>query len=137
MVHLARRSRSPLSVRDLPPLPPSRTSTPASVHSNTRSPLLNAIPSSSHSPLQLAVQEPSPSITSLVPSDGEDMDAFHVRNTYAQLEISGVRGDGYEDGIERTRARLHMPEASQDEDGNQKKGDLDPRELQTLASVDR
>lgn len=65
------------------------------------------------------------------------MDAFRVRNTYAQLEISGVRGDGYEDGIERTRARLHMPEACQDAYGNQKKGDLDPRELQTLSSVDR
>ena len=137
---LARRSRSPLSTRDLPPLPPSRASTPAShisVSSHVRSPLPNALPSSSQSPHQLAVQDPFPSKTSLVPSEGEDMDAFHVRNTYAQLEISGVKGDGYEDGIERTRARLHMSQANQLVDGNEKKGDLDPRELQTLASVDR
>ena len=62
------------------------------------------------------------------------MDAFHVRNTYAQLEISGAKGDEYED--ERTRARLHMSPANQLVDGTQKKGVLDPRE-QTLASVER
>ncbi|KAF9258894.1 RabGAP/TBC [Marasmius fiardii PR-910] len=71
------------------------------------------------------------------------MDAFHVRNTYAQLDISGVKGDGYEDGVERTRARIGTSRASQINalaaigDGNEKKGDLDERELIALASVDR
>ncbi|KAK2464750.1 hypothetical protein APHAL10511_003168 [Amanita phalloides] len=161
-------SRSPLSVRDLPPLPPSRASlrdlpplppsrasTPASHisvrshgirNSSSRSPLAHSpnIPSSSlRSPEQLAVQESCPSKSSLAPSEGEDMDAFHVRSTYAQLEVSGVKGDGYEDGVERTRARLHMSQASQQfavstpVGGVEKKGDLDPREIQTLASVDR
>lgn len=37
----------------------------------------------------------------------EDADANHVRATYAHLEaIGGVPGDGFEEGIERTRARL-------------------------------
>ncbi|OBZ79236.1 hypothetical protein A0H81_01396 [Grifola frondosa] len=35
---------------------------------------------------------------SLLPSEGEDPDAFHVRSTYAQLETCGVKGDGYEEG---------------------------------------
>ncbi|PFH48403.1 hypothetical protein AMATHDRAFT_149962 [Amanita thiersii Skay4041] len=79
----------------------------------------------------------------MVPSEGEDMDAFHVRNTYAQLELSGVKGDGYEEGVERTRARVGTSRASQLNadaalaDGTEKKGELDPREIQTLASVDR
>lgn len=80
---------------------------------------------------------------SLVPSEGEDMDAFHVRNTYAQLEMSGVKGDGYEEGVERTRARVGSSRASQLSaiaaiaDGNEKRRELDPKEIQTLASVDR
>ncbi|KAF8634929.1 hypothetical protein AX15_000668 [Amanita polypyramis BW_CC] len=151
--HLTRRSRSPLSIRDLPPLPPSRVSTPASHISHQhpplhvtrdpplRSPLSHA---PSRSPQLLAVQPlPSPSKSSLVPSEGEDMDAFHVRSTYAQLELSGVKGDGYEEGIELTRARLHATQPGHQNaggalaDGNEKKGDLDPRELQTLSNVDR
>ncbi|KAG7093795.1 hypothetical protein E1B28_007440 [Marasmius oreades] len=95
-------------------------------------------------PLKHPVYTGSPeSNTSLVPSEGEDMDAFHVRNTYAQLDVSGVKGDGYEDGVERTRARVGGSRASQINaaaaigDGNEKKGDLDERELIALASVDR
>jgi hypothetical protein len=37
---------------------------------------------------------------------GEDPDLYHVRATYTALNISCVRGDGYEDGEELTRARL-------------------------------
>ena len=29
-----------------------------------------------------------------------------MRNVYARLDVTGVRGDGYEEGIERTRAKL-------------------------------
>ncbi|KIY73428.1 RabGAP/TBC [Cylindrobasidium torrendii FP15055 ss-10] len=81
--------------------------------------------------------------TSLVPSDGEDIDAFHVRNTYALLEMSGVRGDGYEDGVERTRARVGDSRASQVQaqnaiaDGTEKNRDLTQEEVRTLESVDR
>ncbi|KAJ4485562.1 rab-GTPase-TBC domain-containing protein [Lentinula aciculospora] len=81
--------------------------------------------------------------TSLVPSEGEDMDSFHVRNTYAQLDISGVKGDGYEEGVERTRARIGDSRASQLNaeaalgDGTEKTKELDPKEAQLLAVVDR
>ncbi|KAJ3506344.1 hypothetical protein NLJ89_g6917 [Agrocybe chaxingu] len=91
---------------------------------------------------QSNVSSPS-SKASLAPSEGEDLDAFHVRNTYAQLEASGVRGDGYEEGIERTRARVGNSRASQLEadsaiaDGTEKKRDLDAKELQVLRNVDR
>ncbi|KAL0580597.1 hypothetical protein V5O48_001422 [Marasmius crinis-equi] len=95
-------------------------------------------------PLKHPIYTESPeSKTSLVPSEGEDMDAFHVRNTYAQLDISGVKGDGWEDGVERTRARVGASRASQLNaaaalgDGTEKQGDLDERELMALASVDR
>jgi len=71
------------------------------------------------------------------------MDAFHVRNTYAQLDMSGVKGDGYEEGVERTRARLGASRACplQAEgalgDGKEKMRELDPKEIQTIASLDR
>jgi hypothetical protein len=80
---------------------------------------------------------------SLIPSEGEDLDGFHVRNTYAQLEASGVKGDGYEDGIERTRARVGTSRLSQAQadaalgDGSDKKRELDVKELQVLQNVDR
>jgi len=80
---------------------------------------------------------------SLVPSEGEDLDAFHVRNTYAQLDVSGVKGDGYMEGVERTRARIGDSRTSQVNaaaaigDGTEKQGDLDPREVEVLSSIDR
>ncbi|KAG8876702.1 hypothetical protein FRB97_003997 [Tulasnella sp. 331] len=37
--------------------------------------------------------------------DLEDVDSLHVRSTYARLEVTGVPGDGYQDGVERTRAK--------------------------------
>lgn len=113
----------------LPPLPLSRQTTP----------------SSSYLAPQKTVQthvSPSSKI-SLVPSEGEDMDGFHVRNTYAQLEVSGVKGDGYEEGIERTRARVGTSRLSQMQadaalgDGSDKKRELDMKEIQVLKTVDR
>lgn len=88
------------------------------------------------------ISSPSSKV-SLVPSEGEDIDAFHVRNTYAQLEASGVKGDGYEEGIERTRARIGSSRRSQLQadaalgDGKEKFRDLDEKEIQVLQSVDR
>ncbi|KAJ6623042.1 rab-GTPase-TBC domain-containing protein [Mycena sp. CBHHK59/15] len=136
-------SPRPDSLLALPPLPPSAQSTPP----QTPRPL---------SPVCLATKVPSPSLplkhpaynspaskTSLVPSEGEDLDGFHVRNTYAQLEMSGVKGDGYEEGVERTRARIGDSRASQlfaesaVGDGTEKSQELDPKEIRTLVAVDR
>jgi USP6 N-terminal-like protein len=81
--------------------------------------------------------------TSLVPSEGEDPDAFHVRNTYAQLDVRGVKGDGYEEGVERTRARIGDSVKSQMDaekalgDGTEKMQTLSTQELDFLATVDR
>ncbi|TFK42048.1 rab-GTPase-TBC domain-containing protein [Crucibulum laeve] len=91
----------------------------------------------------LASSSAPASNVSLVPSEGEDVDAFHIRSTYAQLEASGVKGDGYEEGIERTRARVGASRASQLQadaalgDGNEKQRELSPKELELLSSVDR
>jgi len=137
------------SIRDLPPLPPSRQTTPSPStppRQPSPSPALLTTPKSSSIQYVGKHQTPyhSPSSkVSLVPSEGEDMDAFHVRNTYAQLEASGVKGDGYEEGVERTRARVGNSRSSQLQadaalgDGQEKKRDLDPKELQVLRSVDR
>ena len=71
------------------------------------------------------------------------MDAFHVRNTYALLEMSGVKGDGYEEGVERTRARIGASRASQLNaenalgDGTEKSRELNEEEIKALANVDR
>jgi hypothetical protein len=80
---------------------------------------------------------------SITPSAGEDPDSFHVRSTYAQLDILGVKGDGIDEGVERTRARvggsreseLQAMNAVGDED--EKRRDLSPQEIQMLASLDR
>lgn len=74
---------------------------------------------------------------------GEDEDAFHVRRTYAELEVVGVKGDGYADGVERTRARVGSNRESGLRalealgDMADKKRDLTPREVEILASLDR
>lgn len=138
--------------QELPPLPPSQSS---SIHP---SPSPSPFPIPRHlspalrppaSPKSLPLKHPisssgSPgSISSLVPSEGEDMDAFHVRNTYAQLETTGVKGDGYEEGVERTRARLGASRSSQLDaeaaigDGTEKSRELHPKEIETLRTVDR
>jgi hypothetical protein len=76
-------------------------------------------------------------------SESEEPDSFHVRSTYAHLDMFGVKGDGYEDGVERTRARIGASRASQLNaeqalcDGTEKTRDLDPKELETLSSLDR
>lgn len=80
---------------------------------------------------------------SITPSEGEDPDAFHVRSTYAQLEACGVKGDGVDEGVERTRARVGGSRASElraEEalaDDTEKTRDLTPEEIQLLGSLDR
>ncbi|EPQ60225.1 RabGAP/TBC [Gloeophyllum trabeum ATCC 11539] len=80
---------------------------------------------------------------SFAPSEGEDAESFHVRSTYAQLDMTGVKGDGYEEGVERTRARIGMSRTSELRaeaalaDENEKARELTPKEVETLASLDR
>jgi len=74
---------------------------------------------------------------------GEDPDSFLVRSTYSLLDVQGVKGDGYEDGVERTRAKIGSSPACQLDaeralgDGLEKKRELNPKEIETLASLDR
>jgi hypothetical protein len=80
---------------------------------------------------------------SLAPSDGEEVDAFFVRSTYAELEMTGVKGDGYEEGVERTRARTGgsrtsmLREEQALDDGSEKTRELSHKEIETLESLDR
>lgn len=149
------RIASSSSVKALPQ-PPSQTS-----HS-PQQPASQPIPSTSLSPhASLSSQPPQPFLTppssprrpspnsspsskhSVLPSEGEDPDAFHVRSTYAQLDVCGVKGDGIEEGVERTRARVGGNRASELRalealaDGQEKMRDLTPQELELLASLDR
>lgn len=81
--------------------------------------------------------------SSIAPFEGEDPDAFHVRRTYADLERMGVKGDGYIEGVERTRAKVGANRASELralealDNGTEKKRDLTPREFELLANLDR
>ncbi|KAJ7597669.1 RabGAP/TBC [Mycena floridula] len=142
----SRHRQADSSDREYPPLPaslpptPPRGPTPDLRDSHRRgSPSLTPPKPLKHPPFLAG----SPSNTSLVPSEGEDLDGFHVRNTYAQLEMTGVKGDGFEEGIERTRARVGASRASQLNaagaigDGSEKSEELDSRALQMLANVDR
>ncbi|KAH9942944.1 RabGAP/TBC [Amylocystis lapponica] len=112
-------SSRPQSLLQLPYTPPS---------SPPRRPSQSSTPESKHS---------------AVPSEGEDPDGFHVRSTYAQLEVCGVKGDGYDEGVERTRARVGGSRASELralqalDDGSEKTRDLTEQEQGLLASLDR
>jgi hypothetical protein len=135
----------PIPVIAIPPCSPirSRGPSPTTSFSNLRltTPPRKGLPSPS---LASSKVSPTPSsLTSLVPSEGEDLDGFHVRTTYAQLDSRGVKGDGFKDGVERTRARVGSSRASQMHaegalaDGTEKNGDLDPQELEALSKLDR
>ncbi|KAI0778988.1 rab-GTPase-TBC domain-containing protein [Trametes elegans] len=79
----------------------------------------------------------------VVREEGEDPDAFHVRSTYAQLNSTGVKGDGIEEGVERTRARVGGSRASELRaqqalgDAFEKTRELTPQEIELLQSLDR
>ena len=78
-----------------------------------------------------------------MPSEGEDLDSFHVRSIYAQLDATGVQGDGFEEGVERTRARNRVSRVSELRAeatlscSFEKPRDLPPAEMQLLSSLDR
>jgi len=81
---------------------------------------------------------------SLKRADSEDPDAFHVRATYATLEVSGVPGDGVDEGVERTRARLGVSlddlaqsKNSLDQPRPGRSGDLKENEERLINSLDR
>ncbi|KAI0323066.1 rab-GTPase-TBC domain-containing protein [Amylostereum chailletii] len=80
---------------------------------------------------------------SLARSEGEDDDSYLVRSTYAQLDVLGVKGDGYDEGVERTRARIGSSRASEIiaenalADEEERRRELSAQELEMLASLDR
>ena len=112
------------------------------------------LPPKPHAPLTQTPPKPSKPLPPLVdpsgststppvvspPSEGEDPDAYHVRSTYAQLDVSGVRGDGYEEGVELTRAKqggTTYLTAQPHDCGRGPSSDVSPKELEVLANVDR
>jgi hypothetical protein len=100
-------------------------------------------PSSSPTTRQLSKLSSPSSKTSLVPSEGEDLDAFYVRSTYAHLNATGVKGDGYEEGVERTRARVRASRASELRaeaalaGPSEKRRALEAEEVNVLSGLDR
>lgn len=87
------------------------------------------------------------------PGPNEDPDSYYIRATYAALDVSGVRGDGYEDGQELTRARLGSgkgvlpspfaptPDTAEklrrEMDETRKNGELGEKEKELLQMLDR
>lgn len=157
-----RESLSPASVsRPLPTSPIDRSSsfspplqsrTPSTSSATPGRPSSSALrisavpfvtPPSSPPERQLSAKSSPSGKSVILPAEGEEPDAFHVRSTYAQLDQQGVKGDGYEEGVERTRARVGGSRASELRalealaDEHEKTRDLTPQEIETLASVDR
>ena len=64
---------------------------------------------------------------------------MYVRTTYARLEQSGVPGDGYEDGVERTRARstAKIENTRRATVWGNSMADLSQKEIDFLTSLDR
>lgn len=67
------------------------------------------------------------------PAPGEDTESFHIRSTYAQLELHGVPGDGFQDGMELTRTRSNAVRTKMDSNFRTSPED----ELRFLSMVDR
>ncbi|KAF9225311.1 RabGAP/TBC [Gyrodon lividus] len=138
-------SRPPSVFRrtDSPVAEPTLILTPSQPKSSLAPPQPSQTPSSSPTTKQQSGLGCPSSKTSLVPSEGEDLDAFHVRSTYAQLDATGVRGDGYEEGVERTRARLRASRGSDLRaeaalgSPSKKLRDLPTEEINVLSSLDR
>lgn len=134
---------SSLSPDSEPPLSPPPPRFPQSLSS----PLLTVPSTPPNSPPKRLPKISSPSsklsVNSLVPSEGEDPDSFHVRSTYAQLDLYGVRGDGIDEGVERTRARVGGSRASELKaeealaDETEKTRELTTEEVKALGSLDR
>ncbi|KAI0640081.1 RabGAP/TBC [Trametes polyzona] len=140
---------SPPSTPGTPVTPPSR---PLHLESAPNSPpelslrvpgSLAFSPTSSPRSSTSHLSSPESKHSAVVRSEGEDADAFHVRSTYAQLETCGVKGDGIEEGVERTRARVGGSRASEIRaqqalgDANEKTRELTQQELELLSSLDR
>jgi len=144
------------SLKGLPPLPsPSPpVASSSSLTTQLAPPVAGVAPSSLEIPTPATPPTAAPELRSpnlstpgskhsLVPSEGEDPDAFHVRSTYAHLDTSGVRGDGYVEGVERTRAKVGSSRASEMRalealaDEHEKTRELTGEETQMLGSLDR
>lgn len=138
---------SPPSTPGTPTTPPQRPlhlSSSPSPSPSLRVPLGDSrSPVSSPRSSTSAVSTPESKHSAVVRSEGEDADSFHVRSTYAQLDQCGVKGDGYEEGVERTRARVGGNRASEIRalqalgDEHEKSRELTPQEVQLLQSLDR
>ncbi|KAH9897736.1 rab-GTPase-TBC domain-containing protein [Cubamyces lactineus] len=140
---------SPPSTPGTPLTPPSRPLHLDSYPSSPPEPSLQVPRPNTHSPSSsprsstshLSAAESKHSV--VVRSEGEDEDAYHVRSTYAQLDTCGVKGDGIEEGVERTRARVGGSRQSEIRamealgDANEKTRELTPQEVELLQSLDR
>lgn len=136
------RSPSLLRSREFPVPEPTLVLTPPQPTSSLIPPPSQTPSSSPTTKQQSKLSSPSSKV-SLVPSEGEDLDAFHVRSTYAHLDAIGVKGDGYEEGVERTRARIRASRGSELRaeaalaGPSEKSRELEPEELKVLSSLDR
>ncbi|KAI0673794.1 RabGAP/TBC [Trametes maxima] len=140
---------SPPSTPGTPRTPPSRPLHLDSYPSSPPEPSLQVPGSSTFSPTTSPrsssshVSTPESKHSTVVRSEGEDADSFHVRSTYAQLETIGVKGDGIEEGVERTRARVGGSRDSELRarqalgDAQEKTRELTPQEVELLQNLDR
>lgn len=105
------------------PARPTQTAAPFKVSSN------RSRPSTSHSHSQRG--------------STEEPDSFHVRVTYARLEAQGVEGDGFDEGVERTRTKpanassTSIRPAEAPLDPVDKGVDLTGRQVELLQDLDR
>ncbi|KAF8588332.1 RabGAP/TBC [Ramaria rubella] len=135
-------NRTSLPSQDDPPAPPTPPK-PPSRHLSRKPSTDNELPSppTLQPPPHADPSGSSPNLSiESQRGEGEDADSFHVRSTYAQLDAEGVRGDGYADGVELTRAKqggTTYLTSQPDDRGRGSVATLNPQELAVLASVDR
>ncbi|TFY81529.1 hypothetical protein EWM64_g2484 [Hericium alpestre] len=125
-----------------------------SIHRHRQSPPSSKPPTIFATPIYLPQQHRAPAgsiqhstqrsfVKYLAGVDVRKSTATQVPRTYAELEILGVRGDGYEEGVERTRARVGssrdstMQAAQALGDPMEKTRELTPKEVEMLANLDR
>ncbi|THG98954.1 hypothetical protein EW145_g7345 [Phellinidium pouzarii] len=136
---ITRPSSSSFSQRSSPTRPTTSPAVPSPISQAKRESIILSVPPRPTT----AIPTPGSSLHgSVTPAVGEEPEAYFVRNTYAQLEFTGVKGDGYEEGIERTRAKLGHDRQSvqlavRGDAKEDNKGDIAQKELDILSNVDR
>lgn len=116
---------------------PARASTSSSTASSSHRPAGGRMLQVGSNHLSVSQTTSVASSAGSLQAEGEEEDSFLVRSTYARLEVTGVTGDGWEDGVERTRERSKLGRQSVLFQHSSSADGLDEEEKRMRSNLDR